>query len=374
MAGMGEESQAIAGILPNGSRKYKALTVDTKCSRVARQSSEQAASGRKTAAGAYPRWFLRRLGVPQGLSQLRVNDVGFLQSETRLKIGAKFQRGVLTGLLAGALFALSGLLWAEESGAAAQPSHAAKKATGHTAARTGSAKASSSKVASGKAASAKGHSKAGARSGGAKSRAAKSKGGKKAGKAATTRSITLTRAFVASAQLRPMAQQLAATRSPQAYSGVLVYAHGHPGEGAAAAYLALGHAYMLDRRFPEAATAFATASTSGEALNDYADYLGAQAALQAGRGADAFALLDHFAERHPESIFNTNAPVLLANAYIQQNNPQAAIGVLTPLLRPAGSGACRLSLRSGQGIPGVGRCRTCSADLPQDLPDAAADV
>lgn len=237
-----------------------------------------------------------------------------------LKIRAQFQRGVLTGLLAGALLAPAAPLWAGESSAVRHSSQAAKKASGHAASKAGSSK------------TAKGHGRSAATSKGAKSRGAKTKSGKKAGKEPTARSITLTRAFVASTLLRPMAQQLAATRSPQAYSGVLAYAHGHPGEGAAAAYLALGHAYMLDRRFPEAATAFATASTSGEALNDYADYLGAQAALQAGRGADAFALLDHFAERHPESIFNTNAPVLLANAYIQQSNPQAAIGVLTPLL------------------------------------------
>jgi soluble lytic murein transglycosylase len=132
-----------------------------------------------------------------------------------------------------------------------------------------------------------------------------------------------------------MAQQLAATRSAAAYSGVLSYARQHPGDGAAAAYLALGHAYMLDRRYAEAASTYRQASASGIALDDYADYLEAQAAVQAGHGSDAFALLDHFAERHPESIFNADAPVLLANAYLQQNNPQAALGVLVPLAQTA---------------------------------------
>lgn len=128
-----------------------------------------------------------------------------------------------------------------------------------------------------------------------------------------------------------MAQQLIATRSTAAYNGVQSYAHSHAGEGAAAAWLALGHAYMLDRRYNEAYTAFQQAKASGKALDDYADYLGAQAALQAGRGADAYALLDRFAERHPDSIFVANAPVLLANAYIQQNNPQGALAALQPL-------------------------------------------
>jgi soluble lytic murein transglycosylase len=55
----------------------------------------------------------------------------------------------------------------------------------------------------------------------------------------TAKSIRLTKAFTASAQLRPMAQQLAATRAQAAYAGVLNYAAAHPGEGAAAAYLAV---------------------------------------------------------------------------------------------------------------------------------------
>jgi soluble lytic murein transglycosylase len=147
----------------------------------------------------------------------------------------------------------------------------------------------------------------------------------------SARTLKLRSAFIASEQLRPMAQQLAVTRSAAAYSGVESYARLHPGEGAAAAYLALGHAYMLDHRYADAANTYSKANASGDALDDYADYLGAQAALQAGHGDQAYALLDHFAERHPESIFNANAPVLLANAYIQQNNPQAAIHVLEPL-------------------------------------------
>jgi soluble lytic murein transglycosylase len=147
----------------------------------------------------------------------------------------------------------------------------------------------------------------------------------------TAQTIRLTSAFKASEQLRPMAQQLAMTRSPAAYSGVESYARLHPGEGAAAAYLALGHAYMLDHKYSDAANIYRQASLSGAALDDYADYLGAQAAVQAGRGSDAYALLDHFEERHPESIFNAGAPVLLANAYLQQNNPQGALRVLTPL-------------------------------------------
>ncbi|HEV2645498.1 MAG TPA: transglycosylase SLT domain-containing protein [Acidobacteriaceae bacterium] len=129
-----------------------------------------------------------------------------------------------------------------------------------------------------------------------------------------------------------MAQQLASTRSAAAFAGVLAYAQSHPGEPAAAAYLSLGHAYMQDHRYAEAIQNLAQAKHSGEALDDYADYLAAQAAVQAGRGSDAYALLDHFADRFPDSIFIATAPTLLANAHLQQNDPQGALAVLRPLL------------------------------------------
>jgi len=173
---------------------------------------------------------------------------------------------------------------------------------------------------------------------------ARSKSGKKSSKLSKTapkkskytakptpQSIRLASAFVASAQLRPMAQQLASTRSAAAYAGVQNYAAAHPGEAAAAAYLALGHAYSLDRRYSDAANMFRRASTAGKALDDYADYLGAQASLQANRPADAYTLLDHFADRHPDSIFVPTAPILLANAYLQSGDPQGALRTLQPL-------------------------------------------
>ena len=148
---------------------------------------------------------------------------------------------------------------------------------------------------------------------------------------ATPESRRLTLAFTASAQLRPMAQQLIATRSAAAYNGVLAYAASHPGEAAAAAELALGHAYALDRRYGEAESVFRQASQHGQSLSDYADYLGAQAAVQGGRASDAYGLLDHFAERHPGSLFVPTAPILLANAYLTANDPGSALRVLLPL-------------------------------------------
>jgi soluble lytic murein transglycosylase len=145
-------------------------------------------------------------------------------------------------------------------------------------------------------------------------------------------SARLTRAFVASATLRPMAQQLASLRSPAGYAAVSSFAVSHPGAGAATAYLALGHAYALDRRYDEASSAFRQAARADDLLSDYADYLGAQALVQAKRYGDALPLLDRFDDRHPGSIFLVSAPLLLANSYILASNGPAAVKVLEPML------------------------------------------
>ncbi len=148
---------------------------------------------------------------------------------------------------------------------------------------------------------------------------------------ATAESRRLSSAFIASAMLRPMAQQLISTRSAAAYNGVMAYAAAHPGEAAAAASLAVGHAYSLDHRYSEAEGAFRAAAGAGEALADYADFLGAQTAISAGRPGDAIAVLEHFSEKHPDSLFVPQAPVLLATAYLAGNDPNNAIRVLQPL-------------------------------------------
>ena len=90
----------------------------------------------------------------------------------------------------------------------------------------------------------------------AKSKSPAAKSGKsksQAGQAArAARTARIHQAFVASTELRPMAQQLATLRTPAAYAGVAKYAHAHTGEASSAAYLALGHAYLADQRFQEA--------------------------------------------------------------------------------------------------------------------------
>jgi soluble lytic murein transglycosylase len=135
-------------------------------------------------------------------------------------------------------------------------------------------------------------------------------------------------AFQASSELRPMAQQLAALRTPAAYAGVTKYAHQHSGEAAAAAYLALGHASLLDKHYDEAAADFRLARKAGGELADYADFLGARADHQAGNDAAAEALLHGFAEQYPESIFVDQAPELEAQTLLGMKDATGAQRVL----------------------------------------------
>jgi soluble lytic murein transglycosylase len=186
-------------------------------------------------------------------------------------------------------------------------------------------------AAKGKATTVRGKGVKGSKAVGAKLTRAEREAEAKRSAAATVQSIRLNSAFTATATLRPMAQQLASTRSAASYNGVMAYASGHPGVGAATANLALGHAYALDHRYGDAADAFRRAAQGADSLSDYADYLGAQALVQAQRGTEAYSLLDHFGDRHPESIFVTTAPVLLANAHLAEKDASGAVRVLEPL-------------------------------------------
>ncbi len=133
-----------------------------------------------------------------------------------------------------------------------------------------------------------------------------------------------------------MAQQLAASRSGAAYSGVQAYAAAHPGEGASAAYLAIGHAYGLDHRYADAGTAYRQAAGAGTALQDYATYLGAQAALQNRDGTTAVGMLNGFAAKYPGSIFAASAPVTQAQGYLLLNDSGNALKALaTEMGQPA---------------------------------------
>jgi soluble lytic murein transglycosylase len=125
-----------------------------------------------------------------------------------------------------------------------------------------------------------------------------------------------------------MAEQLATLRTPEAYAGVTAYAGRHTGDAAAAAYLALGHAYLLDHRYAEAVENFKRARAGNAELADIADFLAAQADHDFANDVAAEVLLHGFAERYPDSIFADQAPELEANVLLALNNPTGARQVL----------------------------------------------
>lgn len=154
-------------------------------------------------------------------------------------------------------------------------------------------------------------------------------------------------AFVASAELRPMAQQLATMRTPAAYSGVTTYAHSHTGEAAAAAYLALGHAYLLDKRYADAVASLHQASGAGEALADYSDFLAAKAYHESDQEAQAEALLKGFKIKYPDSIFVDEVPELEANVLLDLHDAAGAKRVLEAAAMDPAAGRAGYQLASG---------------------------
>ena len=144
-----------------------------------------------------------------------------------------------------------------------------------------------------------------------------------------------------------MAQQLANLRTPEAYAAVTGYAHSHTGEAATAAYLALGHAYLLDKRYAEAETALAEARRGDGELGDYADFLDAEASHAAGDDAVAENILHGFTGRYPDSIFDAQEPELEATVLLAVGNHAAARQVLAAAAGTAAAGRPGFELAEG---------------------------
>ena len=174
-------------------------------------------------------------------------------------------------------------------------------------------------------------------------------------------------AFVASKALEPMAQQLATMRTPEAYAAATAYAHSHTGEAATAAYLALGHAYLLDKRYAEAGTALAEARRADGELADYADFLDAEASHEAGDDAVAEKILHGFAERYPDSIFDAQEPELEATVLLTLGNHTAARQVLAAAADTTAASRPGFQLAEGQVEQALGQQQAAETTFKQLL-------
>jgi peptidoglycan lytic transglycosylase len=154
-------------------------------------------------------------------------------------------------------------------------------------------------------------------------------------KAERKKAKRMAKAFVASADLKPMARQLVADRSPAAYNAVEDYARRHAGKDAGGlAWLALGYAHTLDQHHDQAIAALEKARPRTEDLKDYIVYL--EALSYAGKGDDArvIDLLRDFDQRMPESIFQKEVVPIYGNALAALGRTQEAIAYLEAHRQP----------------------------------------
>ncbi len=142
-------------------------------------------------------------------------------------------------------------------------------------------------------------------------------------------------AFVASASLRPMAQQLLLDRTPAAYAGVQSYARAHTKEDAGAlAWLVLGYAHVLDKDYAQATDPLSRARIHAGDLGDYVAYYLGISYLQTGHTAETLATLSDFAKTHPDSLLVRDAQLSYADALLLEGQAAEAATLLEKVRLP----------------------------------------
>jgi soluble lytic murein transglycosylase len=150
------------------------------------------------------------------------------------------------------------------------------------------------------------------------------------------RVLRLNRAFVASADLQPMAVQLVEARSSAAYAGVEAYARKHAQTDAGGlAWLALGYSHYLDHDYPNAIEALKRAQANVGDLREYADYYLAGAYAAAGKSEAVVAALHDFDLKYPDSLLLRDAIHCYATALTATGHSAEAIRVLQKYRKPA---------------------------------------
>jgi len=175
----------------------------------------------------------------------------------------------------------------------------------------------------------------------AKSSSAKSK---KAAAAAQKKALAkrklghIKRAFVASADLRPMAQQLLENRTPQAYRGVEAYARKHAKDDAGPlAWVVVGYAHYLDKDYVSARSSWVRTKPLEPLLGDYLAYMQAMAYQGENNHAAVLETLDGFDEKYPDSLQSHDAAMLYASALMATGAPAKAAAFLEKHRQPVKS-------------------------------------
>jgi soluble lytic murein transglycosylase len=136
-------------------------------------------------------------------------------------------------------------------------------------------------------------------------------------------------AFVASTDLRPMAQQLVQDRTPAGYAGVEAYARAHAKSDAGAlAWLVVGYAHVLDHDCGKAIDPLNRAKPLAGDLGDYVDYYLGTCYLQTGHQAEGLAALANFGTNYPDSLLVRDALLSYATALVGEGRASDAAELL----------------------------------------------
>lgn len=139
----------------------------------------------------------------------------------------------------------------------------------------------------------------------------------------------LKRAFVASADLKPMAQQLLENRTPQGYAGVEQYARRHrKDEAAPMAWFVLGYAHFLDKDYAKAIECWQHAKPLEPVLGDYLVWLQASAYQGEGNNPEVEKVLEGYEQKYPDSLNLHDALLLHAGALVANGKADQAIAEL----------------------------------------------
>jgi soluble lytic murein transglycosylase len=203
----------------------------------------------------------------------------------------------------------------------------------------------------------------------AKKKTAASTSTKKKHKTVSPRVRRVRRAFVASADLRLMAQQLLQDRTPTAYAGVEAYARRHPKEDAGAlAWLVIGYARTLDRDYAKAIDPLNRAKAGASELGDYVAYYLGDAYLKAARNAEALSTLADFSQHFPDSLLIRDAHLLYANVLLDEGRAREAAALLEKDRAPVRSD---IELATGRAYEAAGdnqKAASAFRNLYFDLP------
>ncbi len=173
-----------------------------------------------------------------------------------------------------------------------------------------------------------GHPRAGASQNGKSAKARRARAAKQK-RLAAARVRRMSRAFVASATLKPMAQQLIETRTSTAYAGVEHYARQHAESDAGAmAWLAIGYAHILDKEYAKAIPALEKAKLHAGELADYVRYFEALAYGGTGQSQKVVAALQDFSNESADSIFLHDITAIYGEALTASNRAPEAVEYL----------------------------------------------